>query len=88
MSYEFSPGKFMLFRADKGDNENRPDYKGNGKDLQGNEIEVAGWIKQGKAGKFMSCTIKFKGQPQAQAQPKRTPPPDDGGMAIDDDIPW
>jgi hypothetical protein len=57
MAYEPKPGSFTLFKNDKGDNANRPDYRGDGLDLNGNPVEVAAWIKEGK---FMSCTFKLK----------------------------
>lgn len=61
MAFEHKPGSFTLFKNDKGDNEKRPDYRGEGLDLNGKTIEVAAWIKEGKKGKFMSCTIKPHG---------------------------
>lgn len=60
MAYEHKPGSFSLFKNDKGDNDKRPDYRGTGKDLDGNAIEIAGWIKQGEKGKFMACLFKRK----------------------------
>jgi len=59
MAYEHKPGTFSLFKNDKGGNEARPDYRGEGKDLQGKSIEVAAWLKEGSKGKFMSCTFKL-----------------------------
>ena len=91
MTFEHRPGSFILFKADKDGNEKRPDYTGFGKDLQDNEIEVAAWIRDGKSGKkFMSCSFKIKGQQTSKPQPTstRTPAPKDGGMDIDDDIPF
>ena len=32
MAYEHKPGSFSLFKNDKGDNEKRPDYTGEGMD--------------------------------------------------------
>lgn len=63
--FQHEPGSFGLFKNDKGDNPKRPDYRGEGKDLQGNNIEVAAWLKEGKKGKFMSCSFKLA---QAQRQ--------------------
>ena len=60
MAYEQKPGEFALFKNDKGDNDKRPDYRGDGMDLDGNPIEVAAWIREGAKGKFMSCKIKLK----------------------------
>ena len=62
MAFEHKPGSFALFKNHhKGENERAPDYKGDGKDLDGNTIEVAAWIKEGAKGKFMSCVFKRKG---------------------------
>ena len=60
MAYEQKPGQFVLFKNDKDGNESRPDYRGDGLDLDGNPIQVAAWIKQGKKGKFMACNIQLK----------------------------
>lgn len=57
MAYEHKPGDFALFKNDKGDNEKRPDYRGEGLDPNGKPVEIACWIKQGKKGKFMSCKM-------------------------------
>jgi hypothetical protein len=78
MAYEHKPGTFSLFKNDKGDNDKRPDYRGEGKDLSGGAIEVSAWLKEGSKGKFMSCTFKPKGQQQAKtAAPTREPGEDD-----------
>ena len=60
MSYEHKPGSFSLFKNDKKGNEKAPDYRGPGKGLDGSEIEVAAWLKDGAKGKFMSCSFKVK----------------------------
>ncbi len=61
MPYEHKPGTFSLFKNET-DNDKAPRYKGYGKDLDGNDIEVAAWLKDGAKGKFMSCTFKRKEQ--------------------------
>ena len=58
MAYEAQPGSFSLFKNDKGDNEKRPDYTGTGKDLDGQDIRVSAWLKEGAKGKFMSCRFE------------------------------
>ena len=82
MEFQYKPGSFSLFRNTKklaGDR--LPDYKGEGKDTDGNDIEVAAWIRDGAKGKFMSCTMK----PKAATQPPAKVPP----MPSDDsDIPF
>ena len=75
-----------IFKNEKGDNDKRPDYKGDGKDMQGNTIEVAAWIKQGAKGKFMSCRFKVKGE-----QAERPKPAAESKNTFDDmpdDLPW
>ena len=69
MAYEQKPGDFTLFKNDKEGNEKRPDYTGSGLGLDGKKIKVSAWIKQGKNGKFMSCTIqaKTRGEPARQS---------------------
>lgn len=64
MAYELRDGNGSLFKNDKGDNENRPDYRGDLK-IDGTVYELSAWIKQGKNGKFMSLSVKPK---QARAQ--------------------
>ena len=59
MPFEHKPGTFSLFK-NKSDNEKAPQYTGHGKDLDGNDIEVAAWLKDGAKGKFMSCSFKLK----------------------------
>jgi hypothetical protein len=91
MAFEHKPGSFSLFKNDKAGNEARPDYRGEGKDLTGNAIEVAAWLKDGGNGKFMSCRFKLKGE-RPQQVPKPEPKPTaklPGGLEqMDDDIPF
>ncbi len=72
MAYEQKPGDFTLFKNDKGDNDKRPDYTGNGLALDGTKIKVSAWIKQGAKGKFMSCRFQemTRGEPE-QKRPER-----------------
>jgi len=60
MAYEAKPGSFSLFKNDKKEADNHSDYKGDGKDLDGNAVWVSAWLKEGKSGKFMSCSFKLK----------------------------
>lgn len=76
MAYEHKPGSFTLFKNDKGDNDRRPDYRGEGKDEAGNDIEVAGWIRKSDKGSFLSCTMKAK---QAAQKPQQSAPKQTGG---------
>lgn len=87
MAFEHKPGQFSLFKNDKQGNESRPDYWGEGKDLEGRPIRVSAWIKQGKAGKFMSCNFQLKSE---RSQPKtEAKSPDRGRLQdMDDDLPF
>ena len=76
------PGSFSLFRNDKGDNPKRPDYTGEGMDLDGNAIEVAAWIKEGNKGKFMSAS--FKRKDARKETPKAEVKTDRGASGFDD----
>lgn len=80
MAYEPKPGSFSLFRNDKDGVEARPDYTGEGLNMDGTPIRVSAWLKQGKSGKFMSCNIQPKNK---GAVPKKDMPQD-----IDDDCPF
>ena len=83
MSYEPKPGSFSLFKNDKGDNDRRPDYTGDGLDPEGKPIKVSAWIKQGKNGKFMSCNIQYKTRGEAATNPQYNPVSE-----IESDIPF
>jgi hypothetical protein len=86
MAYEHKPGTFSLFKNDKGGNDKRPDYRGDGKDMQGKDIEVAAWLREGTKGKYMSCSFKAKA---SSPQPQRQQPARDGGASdMDDDLPF
>lgn len=94
MPFEHKPGSFSLFKNDKGGNDKRPDYSGEGKDLAGNPIEVAAWLRESGRGKFMSCVFKPKGAKAPAPMDQQKPQPTsagkrDGGFSeISDDIPF
>lgn len=50
-NYEQKPGTGAIFKNDYKQQDNHPDYRGKGKDLQGNEIEISMWVKKTKDGK-------------------------------------
>ena len=49
----------ILFKNDIGDNPKRPAYKGK-IDINGTEYQLAGWLREGKSGKFISLKIDDK----------------------------
>ena len=46
----------VFFKNDKKGSEKAPDYKGK-INVNGKEFELAGWIKEGKNGKFISLKV-------------------------------
>ncbi|MBL6729236.1 MAG: hypothetical protein ISP79_06520 [Methylophilaceae bacterium] len=49
--------RFALFKQDKGDNPNRPDYTGN-INVDGKEYRMAAWIRESKNGlKYLSGNV-------------------------------
>lgn len=87
MAYQRKPGEFSLNKNDKGDNANRPDYRGEGLDLQGNPIEFSVWVKSGPKGEWLSGVIKPK---QARTRPETKPEakPAAKRPLSEDDIPF
>ena len=58
----------VLFKNDKKENEQHPDYKGNIM-VDGQEYWLSAWIKEGKSGKFMGLAVS----PKEDYQPKQAP---------------
>ena len=56
--FEHRNGSGTLFINDYKENANHPDYKGELKTLDGKVYEVAGWVKQGQKGDFISLNIQ------------------------------
>ena len=76
---------FVLFQNDKGDNAKRPDQTGT-MNFEGIELEMAGWVKQGAKGPFLSGKLKRK---DAQGAPKPPAPvPAHEAAFVDDDLPF
>ena len=70
-----------LFKNDKGDVENRPDYKGP-LNVNGEEMQVAAWLRVAKTGqKYMSLKIDKKYEAPGGGD---TPAPHD----LDDEVPF
>ncbi len=81
MAFEPKAGSFALFKNDKGGVETRADYKGDGCDLNGNPVWVSAWLKEGKSGKFLSCSM----QPKDKQAPAKSSKQD---SSTGDDIPF
>lgn len=83
MAYEPKPGSFSLFKNDRKGNASQPDYKGDGLAPDGTPVWVSAWIKEGKNGKFMSCSMQAK-----QAQESKPARQSGGGTDLDEEIPF
>jgi hypothetical protein len=84
MAYEQRDNSGALFKNDKGDNEKRPDYKGDAM-INGAAFEIGAWLREGKNGKFLSLSFKPKEgrvvEPPAKTAPKTV-------ADMDSDIPF
>jgi uncharacterized protein (DUF736 family) len=66
MAFELKDGQGTLFKNDKKGNEKAPDYRGEAM-IDGVMHKVAGWLKDGKNGKWMSLKLEVK-QDDARAE--------------------
>jgi hypothetical protein len=93
MAFEQKPGTGALFRNDKDGNESRPDYKGDLTLESGEKIRIAGWLKEGAKGKFLSLKVDkprddrdaVKSDGRGSSRPVAGNRNDD---PFGDDIPW
>ena len=81
--FQHKPGFGSLFKNDRKEKENQPDYKGRGILENGEDFEIAAWLRDSANGqKYMSLKI---GKPQPK---KDTAAPEDKKAVSSDDIPF
>ena len=67
---------FTLFKNEQGDNPKKPNYTGLA-NVDGIEFRIAGWIREGQKGKFISGTVQLK---DGDVKPKT--------VELDEDVPF
>ena len=73
----------VLFKSDRKQKPNHPDYRGSIV-VDGNNYWISGWIKEGKNGKFMGLAVSPKEEQAAQPTSKPKGKIED----MDDQIPF
>ena len=74
----------VLFKYDKKETGNHPDYKGN-ITVGGKEYWLSAWIKEGKSGKFMGLAVNPK---EEQQKPAAKSSKGSGFDDMDNDVPF
>ena len=74
-----------LFRNEKKEKENQPDYTGN-VEVEGTKYNMAGWMRDAKSGKkYMSISLYIP-EPKHSAAPVSAP--SQTSQSMDDEIPF
>jgi hypothetical protein len=83
----------VLFKNERKTKETHPGYQGSC-EIDGVEMWISAWVKEGKNGKFFSLAFKPKDEQPAKAKVSQSQRPmhgtktDSGFDAMDDDIPF
>ena len=85
MSYD-NKDSFVLFRNDRKEKDNQPDYTGKITLPDGTERRLAAWLKEGKSGKVFSGKVSDYQQPKDYLEQKPEPAPQ--AQPEFDDIPF
>lgn len=73
-----------LFKNDRKETDNHPDYTGT-INVGGHDYWLSAWIKDGRSGKFMSLSVKQKETRRDQEAPPRRDPRITTGRDLRDD---
>jgi hypothetical protein len=84
MAYELNPGSGNIFKNQYKKEDRHPDYKGQVRTPDGQVLDVALWIKDGKKGKFFSVSLQEPRQQEGRA-PRAV---DNRADDFDDDVPF
>ena len=86
MAYEVKPNTGSLFRNEKKETENHPDYTGSAL-IDGADLWMSAWLKTtGTGTKWMSFAFKRKDVQSSNAPAQRSAPAHD--VDLDDDVPF
>lgn len=77
----------VLFKNERKEKDSHPDYTGN-INVNGTEMWLSAWIKQGQKGKFMSLSVKPKEQARQAPAPQRATAPAPSDLDDSDQIPF
>jgi len=83
MAFELRNGQGTIFKNKYKNSDNHPDYRGEFKTPDGELLEIALWVKEGKNGKFFSASVQ---EPRERSAPKDYAPGADDNT--DGDVPF